>query len=101
MKSNEEEAPAMTPQTLTATATGYEELASRESNGIRVSLLWSRRDGDVKVTVYNPSTDSAFELPVGDAAPLDVFHHPFAHAAFRGVAYDAAPLELHPDPVAA
>jgi hypothetical protein len=62
----------MTAQTPTETAD--EELTSRESNGIRVSLMWNRGDDKLKVAVYDAATDSAFELPVGDAAPLDVFN---------------------------
>jgi hypothetical protein len=73
----------VTTETHTET---YEELASRESNGIRVSLMWSRAGNDVKVAVYDAATDSAFELEVGTASPLDVFNHPFAYAAFRGSA---------------
>jgi hypothetical protein len=65
------------------TYTGFEELTSRDSNGIAVSLLWHRRDNSVRVAVFDASTDSAFELEVGDAAPLDVFNHPFAYAAYR------------------
>jgi hypothetical protein len=68
----------------------YEELASRENNGIHVSLMWSRAGNDLKVGVYDSATDCEFELPVGDLAPLDVFYHPFAHAAFQGVSCDEA-----------
>ena len=85
----------MSAQTLTETM--YEELASRENNGIRVSLMWDRSTNDLKVTVYDAATDSAFALPVGDASPLDVFNHPYAYAAFHGVTNDAPALE----PVAA
>jgi hypothetical protein len=75
----------------------YEELATRESNGIHVQLLWNRADDDLKVAVYDASTDSAFELAVLDASPLDVFDHPFAYAAFRGVDFGAS----LPEPIAA
>ena len=84
----------------TPTATAYEELDYRENNGICVSLMWNRASNDVKVAVYDASTDSAFELAVGRQDPLDVFHHPFAYAAFRSVAYDALLLDTH-DPIAA
>ena len=87
--------------TATATSTGFEELISRESNGISVSLLWNRHDNLLSVCVIDASTDTVFELEVEDAAPLDVFNHPYAYAAFRGV--DTAPaLEQHAEqPVAA
>ena len=71
----------MTTQTLIEPT--YEELATRESNGIRVSLMWSLATNDAKVTVYDASDDSAFEVAVDDASPLDVYNHPFAYAAFR------------------
>lgn len=77
----------MTAQTLTGTE--YEELASRESNGIRVSLRWNRDNDDVKVAVYEATTGSAFELAVGEASPLDVFNHPFAYAASSGLISEA------------
>jgi len=38
--------------------------------------MWSRDDDTLKIAVHDTSTDSAFELPVGGAAPLDVFNHP-------------------------
>jgi hypothetical protein len=63
-------------------ASGFEELISRESNGILVALLWNRRSRNLKVTVHDACTDAAFEIQVGDAPPLDVFNHPFAYEAF-------------------
>jgi hypothetical protein len=65
------------------THTGFEELASRDSNGIAVSLLWHRGNKSVRVAVFDASTDSAFQLEVGNAAPLDVFNHPYAYAAHQ------------------
>ena len=66
---------------------GFEELAYRENDGIEVSLLWSRRDNALRVVVYDARTEEAFELPVTREKALDVFRHPFAHAAWRGVDY--------------
>ena len=63
----------------------FEELISRESNGISVSLLWNRSDDTLTVCVFDTSTETSFELEVGAASPLDVFHHPFAYAAHRGL----------------
>ena len=73
---------------MTATTpitTGFEELMSRESNGVLVSLLWNRENDRASVCVFDASTDTSFELDVAGAAPLDVFNHPFAYAAFRGI----------------
>ena len=62
------------------------ELASRETNGITVRLLWSRSTNLVTIAVDDAANDDYFELILGEhERALDVFHHPFAHAAARGV----------------
>ena len=58
------------------------ELAHRASNGIDVHLLWDRADNTLAVTVSDDAGQS-FEVPVGSHEALDVFHHPYAYAAFR------------------
>jgi hypothetical protein len=64
------------------------ELASRESNGITVRLLWSRSTNLVTVTVADVANDDYFELILDEhESALDVFHHPFAHAAARGLEF--------------
>jgi hypothetical protein len=62
-----------------------EVLHSRECDGVEVALLWSAADNRISVRVVDARAGHAFELPVEDEAPLDVFHHPYAHAAFRGL----------------
>ena len=62
------------------------ELVSRESNGITVRLLWSRSTNLVTVTVADAPNDEYFELVLDEHdRALDVFDHPFAHAAARGL----------------
>ena len=62
------------------------ELASRETNGIMVRLLWSRSTNLVTVTVADAANDDYFELVLDkNERALDVFNHPFAHAAARGL----------------
>jgi hypothetical protein len=62
------------------------ELASRESNGIVVRLFWSRSTNLVTVAVDDAANDEYFELVLDEHdRALDVFHHPFAHAAARGL----------------
>jgi hypothetical protein len=64
------------------------ELASRETNGITVRLLWSRSTNLVTVAVDDAANGDYFELILGeDDRALDVFHHPFAHAAARGIEF--------------
>jgi hypothetical protein len=70
------------------------ELASRQSNGITVRLLWSRSMNLVSVTVADPANDDFFELVVAEHdRAMDVFHHPYAHAAARGIEFRSGPLE--------
>jgi hypothetical protein len=61
------------------------ELAYRENGGLAVSLLWDPADDTLTVTVFQRHTGEALEVPVADASPLDVFEHPFAYAARRGL----------------
>jgi hypothetical protein len=62
------------------------ELMSRESNGITVTLLWSRTTNLVTVAVADAASEDYFELVLDDhEPPLEVFNHPFAHAAARGL----------------
>jgi hypothetical protein len=64
------------------------ELASREANGITVRLLWSRSTNLVTVAVDDAAGDDYFELVLDEhERALDVFHHPFARAAARGLEF--------------
>jgi hypothetical protein len=71
------------------------ELISRESNGITVSLLWSRATNLVTVAVADAASDDYFELVLDEhEPPLEVFNHPFAHAAARGLEFRTRRPEL-------
>jgi len=61
------------------------ELAYRENDGLAVTLLWDPADDALTVTVLDGHTGEALQVPVEDASPLDVFQHPFAYAAQRGL----------------
>ena len=64
------------------------ELISRESNGLTVTLLWSRATNLVTVAVADAASDDYFELVLDEDEPaLEVFNHPFAHAAARGLEF--------------
>jgi hypothetical protein len=67
--------------------TTYTELAHRASDNVAVSLLWRRRDNRLRVAVANATTGAEFELDAHPENALDVFYHPFAYAAFRGLDY--------------
>jgi hypothetical protein len=61
------------------------ELAHRTSNGIEVSLLWSRRTGRLVVAVNDTSSAESFTVDAPSDRALDVYHHPFAYR-FRDAA---------------
>jgi hypothetical protein len=62
------------------------ELHSRTSGGVQVSLWWFPTDDRTWVEVRDGRADTGFVLPVraGERA-RDVFDHPFAYAARRGI----------------
>jgi hypothetical protein len=61
--------------------TRWEELASRTSNGLEVTLLWQRDHDNVHVRVIDARTEEAFELTVAGENALEAFYHPYAYAA--------------------
>ena len=78
------------------TIADWRELASRESDGLAVSLLWSKSADRVKVVVDDAKLDEQFELDVAGAEALAAFHHPFAYAAAEGVSFcDAVGESIH------
>ena len=58
----------------------------------RSKIFGNSADSDLKVSVYDTAEDCAFELPVGDAAPLDVYYHPYAYRDFSSVDYEDSRL---------
>jgi hypothetical protein len=72
---------------MATTATqSAKELAFREADGLEVALLWHEHQGFVSVSVNDSKTGEAFELVLSDGDnALDVFNHPFAYAAQRGL----------------
>ena len=68
------------------------ELAARDNHGISVRLYWTRESNVLTVTVDDAANDEYFELVLAeDERALDVFHHPYAHAAARGLDFGARP----------
>jgi hypothetical protein len=68
-------------------------LASRKNAGIRVMLLWAADTNTVAVLVRDKTMNEWFELVVEpEANPMDVYEHPYAHAAWRGIGYRTADL---------
>jgi hypothetical protein len=69
-----------------ATCSPRAELLVRERNGIEVTLFWLRATDMLLVAVADHRDGTSFELVLerNDRA-LDVFHHPYAYAAARGI----------------
>jgi hypothetical protein len=57
------------------------ELDQRESDGMVVTLLWHEPTNGLMVCVSDERTGSYFELEARADNALEVFHHPYAHAA--------------------
>jgi hypothetical protein len=71
---------------MTETTDTLREMDHRHSDGIDVRLLWDSADDRVVVTVTDAKAGEALELVVASHEnALDVFHHPYAYAAHRGV----------------
>ena len=58
-----------------------EELATRTSGGIEISLRWRRAENRLFVVVSDPASEEIFELPARGDNALDVYYHPFAYMA--------------------
>jgi hypothetical protein len=79
---------------MTATAlTDRRELAHRTSDGIEVTLFWSKPSTQVTVAVLDTRFDEALEFEVDGSAALDAFNHPYAYAATQRVR-SVPPLSL-------
>jgi hypothetical protein len=71
---------------MTATAlTDRRELARRTSDGIEVTLFWSKPLDRVTVAVIDTRSDEVLEFEVDGSAALDAFNHPYAYAASQRV----------------
>ena len=64
----------------------FRELAHRSNDGLDVALVWDQGSDNLAVTVRDRRSGTAFELVTDSGSEaLDAFHHPFAHAAWRGL----------------
>jgi hypothetical protein len=63
------------------------ELAYRRSGGVEVALFWNIATDKLTVTVVDEASGDAFGLPAAPEQALDVFYHPYAHAALCGIEY--------------
>ena len=65
----------------TAARNRTQELATRASDGLAVSLFWHPSDDSVTVSVADACSGDRFQLVVARERALDAFYHPFAYAA--------------------
>jgi hypothetical protein len=70
----------------------YRELAHRANDGVEVVLFWHEHTGELTVAVSDERSGAYFELAAAPHQALDVFNHPYAHAAYRGLPYTTASL---------
>jgi hypothetical protein len=75
-----------------ATDSPFRELAHRANDGVEVVLFWHEASSELTVCVSDARSGAYFELAAAPERALDVFHHPYAYAAFEGVPYDDALL---------
>jgi hypothetical protein len=59
----------------------WTELASREADGLLVSLFWSSEGDGIKVAVADTRLRTRSEFAVAPDRALDAFNHPFLYAA--------------------
>ena len=53
-------------------------------------LFWHQATDELTVTVLDERNGVHFELAVEPHQALDVFNHPYAHAAFQGLSHQMA-----------
>jgi hypothetical protein len=80
---------------MVSPAEPYRELAHRGSDGLEIVLLWHQRTDRLTVAVSDQRTGAYFELRAAPDEALDVFQHPYAYAAARGVSYTETKTSLH------
>ena len=72
--------------TIVTTATDIRELDQRTADGVEVALLWHASRDYLSVVVSDTKAGEAFELVLDERDDaLDVFNHPYAYAAQRGL----------------
>jgi hypothetical protein len=86
---------------MTATAfSERRELAHRTSDGIEVTMLWSKLADRITIYVLDTRSGEALEFEPDSCDALDAFNHPYAHAAALD-AHERAVPRLDAEPLAA
>ena len=66
---------------IASAATQPRELAHRSTNGIEVTLLWTKSTNTVAIAVLDTHSREELEFEVHGSRALDAFNHPYAYAA--------------------
>jgi hypothetical protein len=74
---------AMTTTDLDTSIPRVRQLAHRTDGGVEVTLDWDESDDGLAVTVSDTRTGERFVLAAAQENALDVFYHPYAHAALQ------------------
>jgi hypothetical protein len=70
---------------MTATTAQRNELAHRSTDGIEVSLFWSKPTNRVTIELVDNRIDERLEFEVAHDKALDAFRHPYAYAPARAL----------------
>ena len=63
------------------TATKRRELARRTSDGIEVSMFWTKSTDQITIAIIDTRSDESLDFEVDGRLALDAFNHPYAYAA--------------------
>ena len=66
---------------IASAATERRELAHRSTNGIDVTLLWTKASNVVTVAIVDSHSGEELEFDIAGFRALDAFSHPYAYAA--------------------
>jgi hypothetical protein len=64
---------------MTTVATHRSELAHRSTDGIEVSLFWSKRSNRVTIELVDTRLDERLLFEVAPQKALDAFRHPYVY----------------------
>jgi len=80
--------------TTAMTPNDTRELDQRTADGVEVALLWHASRDFLSVVVSDTRIGEAFELVLDERDnALDVFNHPYAYAAYRGLEFGVVSRE--------
>ena len=76
---------------IATTLTDTRELDYRTADGVEVALLWHASANFLSVVVSDTRIGEFFEVVLDERDDaMDVFHHPYAYAAHRGLEFSVA-----------